>query len=85
MPEQLSSVAVIAASARRTESGKAMNWVPVVLGLFKLVVIGTTIFFAIKSHRDEEKKKKAENAARGQCGPAEQTVEAPEPDMEVVR
>lgn len=32
-----------------------MIWVPITLGLIKVVAIGTTIFFAIKSHRDGEK------------------------------
>ena len=37
-----------------------MDWVPIVLGLFKLVVLGTAMFFAIKSHYDEAKKRKRE-------------------------
>ncbi|MFJ1300074.1 hypothetical protein ACILG0_08905 [Pseudomonadota bacterium AL_CKDN230030165-1A_HGKHYDSX7] len=38
-------------------------WVPVIFGTFKLVVLGTFGFLAIKSHYDgekEEKKKKQE-------------------------
>lgn len=34
-------------------------WVPVVFGTFKLVVLGTGMFLAIKSHYDGEKKDKA--------------------------
>lgn len=34
-------------------------WVPVIFGTFKLVVLGTGMFFAIKSHYDGEKKEKA--------------------------
>ncbi|WP_157666586.1 hypothetical protein [Bordetella genomosp. 13] len=33
-------------------------WVPVVFGTFKLLVLGTGMFFAIKSHYDGEKKEK---------------------------
>lgn len=33
-------------------------WVPVVLGTFKLLVLGTGMFLAIKSHYDGEKKEK---------------------------
>lgn len=33
-------------------------WVPVVLGTFKVLVLGTGMFFAIKSHYDGEKKEK---------------------------
>ena len=31
-------------------------WVPVVFGTFKLLVLGTGMFLAIKSHRDGAKK-----------------------------
>lgn len=41
-----------------------MIWVPILLGTFKLVVFGTGMFFAIKWHYDQGKKKKAEEAAR---------------------
>lgn len=33
-------------------------WVPVVFGTFKILVLGTGMFFAIKSHYDGEKKEK---------------------------
>ena len=33
-----------------------MEWIPVVLLTFKLAVLGTGMFFAIKSHYDREKK-----------------------------
>ncbi|WP_132311380.1 hypothetical protein [Martelella mediterranea] len=60
---------------------KNMNWVPVVLGLFKLGVIGTTIFFAIKSHRDGEKEQKQKASAGPQYVPSEPTaVGAPKPE-----
>lgn len=48
-----------------------MIWVPILLGTFKLVVFGTGMFFAIKWHYDQGKKKKAEEAARKAQAPAE--------------
>lgn len=33
-------------------------WVPVIFGTFKILVLGTGMFLAIKSHRDGEKKDK---------------------------
>ncbi|MBJ6131514.1 hypothetical protein JAU75_01535 [Ochrobactrum sp. Q0168] len=35
-----------------------MEWIPVVLIAFKVLVLGTAMFFAIKFHYDEDKKKK---------------------------
>jgi len=35
-----------------------MEWIPVGLLVFKLVVFGTGMFFAIKWHYDKEKKNK---------------------------
>jgi hypothetical protein len=40
----------------------AMIWVPILLGTFKLAVFGTGMFFAIKWHYDQGKKKKEEEA-----------------------
>ena len=37
---------------------KKMEWVPVVFITFKVIVFGTGMFFAIKSHHDEAKKQK---------------------------
>lgn len=34
-------------------------WIPVVFGTFKLLVLAVCMFFAIKSHRDGEKREKA--------------------------
>jgi len=39
-------------------------WVPVVFGTFKILVLGTGMFFAIKSHYDGEKK--GEEGKRGE-------------------
>lgn len=47
-----------------------MIWVPILLGTFKLAVFGTGMFFAIKWHYDQGKKKKAEDArARAEHSP----------------
>lgn len=40
-----------------------VDWFPVVFIVFKVVVLGTGMFFAIKWHRDQAKKEKKE--ARG--------------------
>nr|WP_272212620.1 hypothetical protein [Marinicella sp. W31]MDC2878533.1 hypothetical protein [Marinicella sp. W31] len=37
---------------------KTMIWVPIVLGVFKIGVLGTAMFFAIKSHYDGEKEQR---------------------------
>lgn len=40
-----------------------MEWIPVFLVTFKVLVFGTGMFFAIKWHYDQEKQKKKEDAA----------------------
>jgi len=40
-----------------------MDWVPVVFITFKVIVLVTCMFFAIKSHYDEGKKKKKSEAS----------------------
>ncbi|URI08482.1 hypothetical protein MW290_08230 [Aquincola tertiaricarbonis] len=40
-----------------------MEWVPIFLVIFKLTVFGTGMFFAIKWHYDEGKKRKQKAAA----------------------
>ncbi|HEY8608265.1 MAG TPA: hypothetical protein VIM12_14210 [Noviherbaspirillum sp.] len=37
-----------------------MNWIPIVFGTFKVIVLGTGMFFAIKWHYDQGKKEKEE-------------------------
>lgn len=37
---------------------KKMEWIPIVLVTFKVLVFGTGTFYAIKSHCDQGKKKK---------------------------
>jgi hypothetical protein len=36
-----------------------MEWFPIVAGTFKVLVLGTGMFFAIKWHYDKEKKERA--------------------------
>ncbi len=39
-----------------------MDWIPLVFVVFKFLVLGTGMFFAIKWHYDQGKKGKAEEA-----------------------
>ena len=41
-----------------------MAWIPIVLITFKLVVLGTAGYFAVKSHYDGEKQEQEEERAR---------------------
>ena len=41
-----------------------MEWVPIVLITFKVLVLGTVIFFSIKSHYDGEKQEQEEERER---------------------
>lgn len=41
-----------------------MDWVPIVLITFKVVVLGTVIYLSIKSHYDGEKQEQEEERAR---------------------
>lgn len=40
-----------------------MDWIPVVFVTFKVLVLGTGMFFAIKWHYDQEMKKGKEKSA----------------------
>ncbi|WP_068079446.1 hypothetical protein [Novosphingobium rosa] len=51
-----------------------MEWVPVVFITFKAIILFTGMFFSIKWHYDQDKKKK--NEAREQQALAEQAHEA---------
>ncbi len=63
-----------------------MDWIPVVFIAFKLLVIGTALFFSIKSHREkaieeqeEERQRQALASGTGSAipgGQARQHVEA---------
>ena len=44
-----------------------MEWIPVGLVIFKLVVFGTGMFFAIKWHYDKEKKAREEKKNQGKA------------------
>ena len=41
-----------------------MDWIPIVFIAFKLLVLGTAMFFSIKSHREKEKEEQEEERAR---------------------
>ncbi len=41
-----------------------MDWVPIVFIAFKLLVLGTVVFFSIKSHHDKEKEEQEEERER---------------------
>ena len=41
-----------------------MDWFPLVFIAFKLLVLGTAMFFSIKSHRDKEKEEQEEERQR---------------------
>lgn len=41
-----------------------MDWVPIVLVIFKLGVFGTGMFYAIKWHNDREKEEKEKREKR---------------------
>lgn len=41
-----------------------MTWIPIVLGSFKLLALCACAFFAIKSHRDGERREKAQEEER---------------------
>lgn len=53
-----------------------MIWVPILLGTFKIGVFGTGMFFAIKWHYDQGRKKK--EAARARQAAADPTPDASE-------
>lgn len=41
-----------------------MDWVPIVFVIFKVLVLGTGMFFAVKWHYDQGKKEKGKRAAQ---------------------
>lgn len=60
-------------------------WVPVVFGTFKLLVLGTGMFLAIKSHYDGEKKgEEGEREGRGDESPVRRQSDSfSRPDLEL--
>ncbi len=52
-----------------------MEWFPIVAGTFKVLVLGTGMFFAIKWHYDKgkEEKEKRKNETSAPQAPAEHT------------
>jgi hypothetical protein len=49
-------------SSNSLEILKKMEWIPIVLVTFKVLVFGTGMFFAIKWHYDQGKKEKEKRA-----------------------
>lgn len=45
-------------SSNNLEILEIMDWVPIVFFIFKILVFGTGMFFAIKWHYDKAKKEK---------------------------
>jgi flagellar basal body-associated protein FliL len=43
---------------------KVMDWIPIVLISFKLLVLGAAMFFSIKSHHDKQKEEQEEERER---------------------
>jgi large-conductance mechanosensitive channel len=41
-----------------------MDWIPVIFIAFKFLVLGTAMFFSIKSHRDKQKEEQEEERER---------------------
>lgn len=41
-----------------------MDWIPIVFIAFKLIVLGTAMFFSIKSHHDKQKEEQEEERQR---------------------
>jgi len=41
-----------------------MDWIPVIFIAFKFLVLGTAMFFSIKSHRDKQKEEQEEERQR---------------------
>jgi hypothetical protein len=46
-----------AVSGNRLERSKIMEWIPIVFVTFKVLVLGTGMFFAVKWHYDQGRKK----------------------------
>jgi heme/copper-type cytochrome/quinol oxidase subunit 2 len=55
-------------SPHHLEISNMMEWIPVVLVIFKVLVLGTGMFFAIKWHYDRGKKEKGKRAAQRAIG-----------------
>jgi hypothetical protein len=46
-----------------------MDWIPIVLFTFKILVFGTGMFFAIKWHYDTGRKEKEKEKEKAGCRP----------------
>ncbi len=60
-----------------------MNWIPIVLIIFKFGVLAATIFYSLKSHRDGEREQAREREAKRQREKVEHTVDPSAPDLKV--
>ena len=41
-----------------------MDWIPIIFIAFKFLVLGTAMFFSIKSHRDKQREEQEEERER---------------------
>lgn len=57
-----------------------MDWIPIVLITFKLLVLGAAMFFSIKSHYDKEKEEQEEERLRQKRSNASQARAAHDAD-----
>ena len=62
MPHQIRLEPLSKLPMQRIE--EMMGWVPIFFISFKLIVLGTLIFFCIKSHYDREKQEQEEERER---------------------
>jgi hypothetical protein len=58
----------IVVSSNSREILKMMDWIPIVFVTFKVLVLGTGMFFAIKWHYDQGKKEKEKRAVLRTAG-----------------
>ncbi|WP_157072103.1 hypothetical protein [Cupriavidus sp. HPC(L)] len=56
-----SGVMIEIASSQSQEVLKMVDWFPIVFIVFKVLVLGTGMFFAIKWHYDKGRKKPADH------------------------
>lgn len=69
LPAQCFEIVLFALNGLKSQPGnvRKMDWVPIVFVVFKLVVFGFCMFFAIKWHHDKDKKKKQEEQELAQA------------------
>lgn len=57
-------------TAHLPDAVNAMEWIPVFLFTFKILVLGIGMFFAIKWHYDQDRMKAAQAKSTGPTPPA---------------